>query len=148
VIALVIYLITLSPADSIELVAKVRGRSDLTGRLLEICARESRCSRVGVHAIDSRWSDRMWTRAMDRGLLSERCPFHTRGDGWATRGILGLAAAYHLSACAPRWVMDVPIVSAWIGMSKLIRVTKGRALPAGERWAATAGRRAPLSIGS
>ena len=86
--------------------AALAGEPELGPVLVEVARRESGLSLVGVHAIDSQWSERVRPRS---------CP---PGPGWSTRGAHGQMAAYavpHLPSwarCSP-WVLDLPLASAY-----------------------------------
>lgn len=107
-------------------------------RLVAICRRESACRRVGVHEGDSWVGPVAYQRARDRGWLPDWCPLHIDADParYPTRGSWGEIAAYALRGwCLPPEALDVPIVGAFFAAGRLRRVIRGRALPAGERWA-------------
>jgi hypothetical protein len=123
--------------------------------LVRIVLRESQGVRVGIHERDAWASDIVYRKAVRAGWLDpQSCPFHREeptGAGregpsglaakagvprigrWSTRGAAGLMAAYNLRwlgpvACAPPWVLDVPIVSA------VASARRYRALCPSERW--------------
>lgn len=91
-------------------------RPDLGPVLARVAIRESKLDpETHVHAGDSWASHRVWKRAVVRGLLDPEC--QPDGDGWSTRGVLGLMAAYSLRyvpelECAAPEVLDHPGVSA------------------------------------
>ena len=86
--------------------AALAGEPELGPVLVEVARRESGLSLVGIHAIDSQWSERVRPKS---------CP---SGPGWSTRGAHGAMAAYSIRwlpsafRCSP-WVIDLPIVSAY-----------------------------------
>lgn len=92
--------------------------------LTRICWRESRCTAIGVHAVDSRYDGTVWAKAVGVGWLDSAC----QGDGqnWSTRGPWGLMAAFHIRRvgipCLPAAVLDVPLVSALVAADKLRRI--------------------------
>jgi len=108
---LLLALLLLSPNVS-ELVQPLAGDSiDLRA----VCMRESRCKLIGVHSIDSRYSERVYRKAVAAGYLDPRCQQLSDGN-WSTRGQHGMMAAYTLHhsglKCLPPWVLDVPLFSA------------------------------------
>lgn len=127
----------LDPRLSAHAVALVTGAS--ANELVAICWRESRCRAVTTHAIDQRHGARAYARAVDRGLLDpERCLWHARGDArrWSTRGAWGHLAAYAVPylGCVPPWVLDLPIVSAWVAARRL-EVARRSTIPRLRSWA-------------
>lgn len=156
--ALLLSLLLASPSEAVHIVT-----ADPLDRetLLTIVHRESRGLRLRRHKADERppgWEGngslaahwvgaRAWSKAVQVGDLEpHRCPFHDRGDArdWSTRGAFGHVAAYAMPylPCSPPWVLDVPIVSAWVAVLRL-RVARP-ARPAGS---ATVGRYPKQPIG-
>ena len=152
-LALLLWLLALSPRAAAHVVTH---RPEEQRQLVAIGWRESRLRRVGRHKVDALprgWTGpgltiarsvgaRAWARAVQRGLLRpDRCPLHARGDAssWSTRGPWGLVAAYsvpYLPGCWPPWVLDLPVVSAWVAVQRL-RVAGRRGAPGAlRRWAA------------
>lgn len=86
--------------------AALAGEPELGPVLVEVARRESALSLVGIHAIDSQWSERVRPRT---------CP---PGPGWSTRGAHGAMAAHTVRwlpsafRCSP-WVLDLPLASAY-----------------------------------
>jgi len=121
-LALIIRLLSLDPAPAARVVSIAAGIPEAAPALIEICHRESRCSRIGLHARDAWTSTRAYRRAVRAGKLHSWCqpPHHS---DWGSRGAWGLMAAYHLDAlgapCLPPQVLDIPIVSAWVALDKL-----------------------------
>lgn len=138
-LSLVLALLLMSPAQAARFVPTVMGRPGEAVVLRRIAKRESWLVRVGIHERD-RWSTRWaWHNAVSAGYLRPSvCPFHRRGAGWwGTRGAWGHVAAFAAQylPCLPPWVLDIPVVSAWVAMQRL-RVARGRSAPRALRaWA-------------
>jgi hypothetical protein len=121
------------PPQAATLAAGLTGAD--SGALQAICRRESRCRTVGLHEGDAWLGARAYDRARARGWLPSWCPFEG-GSRWATRGAWGQVAAYQMRGwCLPPEVLDIPLVGAFFAARQLLRVERGRALPAGRRWA-------------
>lgn len=116
---------TPSPKTSIAIASKATGADYY--ELRSIVKRESWFQTVGVHARDAWTSGRMYQSAVRVGWLDpQHCEAH-RGhqEGWGPRGIAGLSASFNLRwlavyglSCAPPWVLDVPLVSAFAAATK------------------------------
>lgn len=92
--------------------------------LKQICLRESRCTVIGQHPIDSRYSPKVWTAMVRRNVLRpSTCVFHRDPYEWSTSGPYGLMRAYHWSflgaPCVPPWVIDIPPIATWVALQKL-----------------------------
>ena len=120
---------TLPPKPAIWVASLLHGRPDIAPALVRVCARESNCSRIGVHAIDaipSRSSYhgqiKLGDRAREQGKdthLDRRCQPKGNWKRWGTRGILGFNAADawpYLWRCYAPEVLDIPLVSAHVGV--------------------------------
>lgn len=130
----ILALVLLDPAPAARVVAAVRGIPEAAPALIEICWRESRCRRVGLHPLDG-WISRVaYPRAVRAGRLRPGCQ-PPDPVAWASRGAWGLVAAYHVDhlgvPCLPPWILDVPAVSAWIAAGKLRRICRDSDPP---RW--------------
>jgi hypothetical protein len=131
----------LDPVASAHTAAQMVGEPGMEVELLRICHRESRCKRVGVHAVDEWASPRVYERAVAAGWVSPGCqPYRPRA--WSSRGPWGLMAAYNLKwagvPCLQPWVLDFPLVSAVIAARKLkahCETSEKRRHPAIKRWA-------------
>lgn len=129
-------LLTVGPVQAAHVAGAATGADSKT--LVKICRRESRCRWVGVHELDSWVGPVAYRRARERGWLPQWCPLHKDVDPrrYTTRGSWGQVAAYTLRDwCLPPEVLDIPLVGAFFAAERLLRVERGRALPAGERWA-------------
>ena len=126
---LALYLLT--PTQSAHLASWLTGHPERASALLRVCARESRCRRVGVHERDAWVSGGSWRSQVRLGHLRPSCQAHHPGQ-WATRGAWGLNAAAHwqfLPRCyQPHW-LDVPLVSALVASQKLNRCPGSRWCP-------------------
>lgn len=82
------------------------GRPDLADDLVDICMRESRCTKVEAHEIDAHISDNEWygqtkigRRFRKKGVedrhLDSRCQKRNAEGGWATHGPWGTSAGTH-----------------------------------------------------
>jgi hypothetical protein len=150
-LALLLTLLLASPADAARIVSTTDADA---AALAEIVHRESRGLRIRRHKADERppgytgngslaalWvGGRAWQKAVAVGDLDpERCRWHDRGDprDWSTRGAFGHVAAYALKylPCSPPWVLDVPIVSAWVAVQRLRVARQPWAPRALRRWA-------------
>jgi hypothetical protein len=113
------------PFVASQVAAILCGSPELGPRLVEICLREARgrCELVGVHEADSGHSSAAWEKATAVGWLQPAtCPWHRYVEGaWSTRGVHGQIAAYSLRhlPCAPPWVLDVPLVSAYVALRRM-----------------------------
>lgn len=91
---------------------------ELYQELKHIAVRESSLRPVGVHENDRHATDEMYKKAKEARWLSESCP----RQGMEVRGILGLSVPYNLRwlglRCAPPWIFDIPLVSAFAGARK------------------------------
>ncbi len=131
---LVSFLLRLWAASPAEANAWVAGEDvRLRVTLDRTCLRESRCKRLGVHAVDAHHGPSVWRAARRAGYLTPGCPGHDDPNaGWATRGAHGLMAGYHwplLPAwlqCAPPSVFDVPLVSAYVAARKAMVLCERR----------------------
>jgi len=130
----------LHPVPSAHLASRVVGEPGMEVELLRICRRESRCQRVGIHAVDAWASPRVYTRAVEAGWVSPGCQPYQPGE-WSSRGAWGLMAAYNLKwagvQCLPPLALDVPLVSAVIAARKLkahCETPERRRHPAITRW--------------
>lgn len=116
----------LAPVPSAHLAAWLHGRPDIAPALVRVCWRESRCTAIGVHAVDAHRDG--WHGQVRLGHLRPWCqPWEPRA--WTTRGAFGLSAASHwdyLPACYPPEVLDVPLVSAWVAAGKYLERCDGR----------------------
>lgn len=150
---LLIAVLFCSPPAAARLVAM--GHEPDQRALLAIQYRESRGRWISRHKVDHRphgwrgngsaaaWhvGSRAWIRAVQVGLLDPgRCRHHERGDArdWSTRGAFGHVAAYglpYVPGCWPPWVLDLPIVSAWVARERLAVARRPWAPPALKRWA-------------
>jgi hypothetical protein len=155
-LVLLLSLLLASPFDSAHLVA---ADEDEAAALAMIAHRESRGLWIRRHKADERprgWEGngdlaahwvgaRAWAKAVLVGDLDPaRCRWHDRGDArdWSTRGAFGHVAAYALKylPCSPPWVLDVPVVSAWVAVQRLRVARRRHAPPALRRWAGIIGR--------
>ncbi len=99
--------------------AALAGHPSYGAQLVEICERESGCTRIGVHRCDARRSSSAWRDAVGnmRALDPARCEHHELADGpWSTSGPWGAMRAYTLRwlpGCWPAWLLDVPAVGAF-----------------------------------
>lgn len=115
---ILILILAVSSNVSAELMAHVVG---VDPRVLKhITWQETRGVALGVHVGDAHLTHRVWRQANRVGWLEPWC----QGDGlgWSSRGAWGLMAAYHvrfLGRCAPAWVFDVPLVSAYVAAKKI-----------------------------
>lgn len=117
-----------SPEQAIRLAALVAGRPDLGAELVKICRAESGgCRALGAHGTRHNPAGEIYYRAglRSRRLRPDECPAHGPASAatWGPRGPLGLAAAYHafrVHPCAPAEIVDVPLVSAALGLAHLI----------------------------
>lgn len=154
-LALLLWLVFLGPREAVHLVTQDPGERE---RLVAIGWRESRLRAIGRHKVDARprgWrgpglaiaravGSRAWARAVQHGLLlPDACPLHDRGEAsrWSTRGAWGLVAAYsvpYLPGCWPPWVLDFPVVSAWVALARLRAAGRRGAPRALRRWATAA----------
>lgn len=151
-IALLAWLLLSGPAQAARLVAWDSPRDQAV--LFRIQHRESRDRWVGRHKLDHRprgWQgdgsmaayrvgSRAWASAVQVGRLDPAgCRWHDRGDArdWSTRGAFGHVAAYAIPylGCWPPWVLDLPLVSAWVARRRLAYARKPWAPPALKRWA-------------
>jgi len=124
----------LPPEPAAHVAAWWVGRPDIAPALIRICGRESRCTRIGVHARDTDVdpSDG-WRGQVRLGHIDPRCQPY-RPDTWSTRGAWGLWAAAHwryLPPCYQPEILDVPLVSALVAAKKYLRTCEG---PARRRW--------------
>ena len=129
----ILLLFLLDPAPAARAVAEVRGIPEAAPALIEICRRESRCSRVGLHARDAWISPIAYRRAVKARRLRPWCQ-PPDAVAWGSRGAWGLVAAYHvgfIAPCLPAEVLDVPIVSAWIAATKIKKICSN---PDPPRW--------------
>lgn len=129
-------LLVMGPEQAAYVAGAATGADSRT--LVRICQRESRCRRIGIHEGDAWVGEVAYRRAREREWLPGWCPLHkdARPRRYATRGSWGQVAAYTLRGwCLPPEVLDIPLVGAFFAAERLLRVRRGRALPAGERWA-------------
>lgn len=115
--------------------ATIAGHPTFAADLLRICERESHCTLVGVHAIDSGRSRAAWSGAVAVGWLDPSCQPH-RPRAWSTRGAWGTMAAYtvhHLGTCVPAWALDVPLVAA-IAATRRAHHDRCNTAPSCRRW--------------
>jgi hypothetical protein len=150
-LAFVLMLLTLAPREAVLVVTDDAAERQA---LLAITQREASGLAIRRHKVDAvprgwtgdgsritRWiGGEAWAKAVAVGDIDpERCRWHDRGDprDWSTRGAFGHVAAYALKylPCSPPWVLDVPIVSAWVAVQRL-RVARQPWSPrALRRWA-------------
>lgn len=137
-IHLLIALLTMPPLPAAELVA----RNPREARTLRrIAKRESYLTPISIHAGDSHLGRSAWEKAVKAGILwPTTCPFHRQGSDareWATRGSWGHMAAYAMQylPCLPPWVLDIPIISAWVAQKRLDRARQRGAPQALRAWA-------------
>jgi hypothetical protein len=92
------------------------------GGLAHVCARESRCTPVGIHSGDAHHGKTVYANAVRAGWLDRGCIFHHGSpERFSTRGTAGLMAGYHLRflpGCLPPEVLDLPLVSAYVAHRK------------------------------
>jgi len=159
-IEIFVYLASLAAPPELAAHIAVRAQGLPTAaavELVRVCHRESRgpgvgaCGSVGVHKLDAGHSRKVWGNAARVGWIDPACQPYGPG-GWSTRGAFGLMAAYHvrlLWPCAPAWVLDVPMLSAWVAASKLKTLCEtppGRRHPASVRWGRCKWRRQPTGV--
>ena len=132
-LTLLLFFLSLSPRSVVPVVT-----DSTTERraLLAIGWRESRLRPIARHKVDHApkgWSGdglrvarrvgrRAWLRAVQRGLLDPACQPLGEPADWSSRGAWGQVAAYavpYLPPCSPPWVLDVPLVSAWVALQRL-----------------------------
>ena len=123
-LAELVLLLNLGPAEAIEEAARRVGRPDIAPQLMKVCRRESRCEAIGVHEVDARPEASSYRGQVRLGHLDESC--QPRGDWkrWGTRGMMGLNAADHwqwLPECYEPEMLDTPIVSAMIAARKYLK---------------------------
>lgn len=115
-------LLLLPPVPASHLGAALAGYPDLGPTLAAITRRESSGQWVSIHPGDSWAAPHAWRGALARGWLSSSCGWHSSPDGMSTRGSFGLIASYSLRhlglPCLPPWVLDVPIVSAFVAAKR------------------------------
>lgn len=139
---LLLWALMLSPSESAEVAGRVGHVAP--GHLRRIGWRESRLQRVGVHQGDAGLGGRAWARSVQRGRLQPSwCPWHALGPDpsvWSTRGAWGHMAAYAVSylGCVPPWVLDVPLVSAWVSVLRYRAAQRQDAPRALRAWAEVA----------
>lgn len=106
----VLALMSLSPVDAAHVAAQQTGAP--VEALLRVCRRESRCQRIGVHAIDSHLDG--YGGQVRLGHLDPACQARAAGP-WSTWGAWGLSAASnwpYLPDCYQPEHLAIPIVSA------------------------------------
>lgn len=115
----------LPPKPAAHVAAWAVGHPEIAPALISICHRESRCTAIGVHSIDSHISPRAYWGQINLGHLDRTCQKHGSTPGrWSTRGAWGLNAAAHwqfLPRCYQPELLDVPLVSALIAARKYLR---------------------------
>lgn len=116
----------LAPRQAIEVAARAAGRADLGAELARRCKGESLCRRIGAHGTRHNAGGAVfYAAAVAAGWLSPAtCEHHSpeQAGDMGPRGILGLAAAYqirHLGPCVAAEAIDLPIVSATLGLAHL-----------------------------
>lgn len=115
----IFFRVMLDPVHASYVGAALAGHGDFGPTLVKICDRESAgkwCTFTRVHAGDSAVSSRVWAKAARVGWLDPQCQPHEEGE-YATRGVHGMMAGYslrHLPRCTPPWVLDIPLVSAYV----------------------------------
>lgn len=118
--------------------AAVAGSPELGDRLAAICARESKCRPIGVHAVDARLGRAAWSNAAGAGALEPSTCRHHRWDAgpWSTSGPWGMMRAYTLRhlGCWPAWVLDIPAVGAAAAVLRMRSAACART-PACASWA-------------
>lgn len=110
-----ISLLLLDPVQAAHAAAAIVGRPDIAPALIRICRRESNCTRIGVHARDSRPAASSYAGQIHWGHLDPKC--QPRGDWrrWGTRGSWGMNAADawpYREPCYTPESQDVPIIGA------------------------------------
>ena len=140
--ALIFFLLRLWALDPVDANTVIAGDDhDLAAFLDQTAWRECRMGRCGIHDRD-RWHARaVHRRAIDRGYLSPGvCPGHASRRGWSTRGAHGLMAGFawrylpRWARCFPPWILDVPIVSAWITVKRRDHLCSSRRAWRKRRW--------------
>lgn len=111
---------------SIHIVSTFHGNPEYAPILRRICWRESKCKPLHMHAMDQRYSRSVWRYAVQRRRLYPRtCAFHRNPNQWSTSGPFGLMRGYHWhflgNPCLPPWILDIPLVSAYVAHQKLQR---------------------------
>ena len=124
VLSFLLYLYSLNVQQSISFIEMVHQNKQHSEILKKICFRESRCSRIGRHKIDQKFSAALWKKIVRKKILRPAtCPFHRRADRWSTSGPYGLMRAYHWkyihSPCLPPSVLDIPLIATWVAYTKL-----------------------------
>lgn len=113
---------------SVDIVTELIGAPEIADELLRICHRESRCTAVDVHAIDSHLSDRGWRSQVALGHLNPACQPWEPG-AWATRGPFGLSASSHweyLFPCYPPEILDIAFISTYVAAKKYLKRCTGK----------------------
>lgn len=111
--------LALDPRFASHLGAALAGDPELGSALERVCEREApRCRLVGVHERDRWMHRRAWLAAVRVGWLDPgRCEWHElEAAAWSTSGPWGMVRAYslHHLGCAPAWLLDLPIVGAFV----------------------------------
>lgn len=114
---------------AINVISVVHGKPEYAAILRRICWRESRCKPLRMHAIDRNYSTSVWRYAVRRRRLRpQTCLFHRNPQQWSTSGPFGLMRGYHWqflgNPCLPPWVLDIPLVSAYVAYRKLSKGCK------------------------
>ena len=120
---------SLEPMDAARYAAglEVKHPAKLTARLRSIAHRESRGKRIGKHKRDEGWAERMYRKALRRGILPE-CHRGKDPARYGVRGAWGLSAAYNLrylpDPCAEPELLNIPAASARIAAIKMLKADR------------------------
>lgn len=130
--------IVLDPIVAGHVAAAMLGEPGIGDAMARVCARESRCSAIGVHEVDAHRSRAAWTIAAQAGTLDPAtCEWHRLDAGpWSTSGPWGAMRAFtlpHVRACLPAWALDVPLVGA-IAVARRMASARCSRSPACVRW--------------
>lgn len=116
----------LAPREAIAVAARAARRPDLGAELLVRCKGESLCTRIGAHGTrHNAGGAAFYGPAVEAGWLHPTtCDRHAppAAADMGPRGIVGLVAAYqvrHLGPCVAAEALDLPIVSAVLGLAHL-----------------------------
>ena len=140
--AIVFLILRLWAADPVEATIWIaQNDHDLADFLGRTGQRESWNTRIGIHDRDRRHARTVWRRAVEKGwLFPGFCPGHDQPAEWSTRGSFGLMAGFAWrylpwwARCAPPWILDVPIVSAWVAKERRKHLCATKRARARRKW--------------